>query len=478
MKHLHFRTRYRVRFFCGLLVVFSLASYSSPQNKDVWLKLERKGQGYGYDHITVEKTANGNIKYSLRQHIKTDIAGFNPQDIIQEGYYIVDPFMKPVSLDLKINFQSQELRVVGECKNDTLHITRGDNSGTFVNYAMPFDDVYFEVVVGSIIYKKKNLQKFWLKIFSPIELAVNEHWVEVTRADKTGIEALVKDRITMKYIMDARGRVKEINFLELNSRSYMTSETNARNIDYLNTADGFTLTVNSPQDFSNVFDVTQAQIQLRWKEIPFDEFKFSDNRQKAILQTKEGEEYETVLEIVKPSTPSESIELPVQGEDFLPYLEDSEFIKPSAPVIRKKLAEIQGDEEYDPHRLVQKLLLWVYQNVKAEYTAETLTGPQVLERKRGKCSEYTTLFASLSRAAGIPTRIAFGEATTGKVWVGHLWCEVWLGDWVAVDAAAGIFVRSPSHLKFIDSPTLKGTQNIRWRLVDNLSIEILNFKEE
>ena len=146
--------------------------------------------------------------------------------------------------------------------------------------------------------------------------------------------------------------------------------------------------------------------------------------------------------------------------------------------IEMKLAEIQEDEENDPPRLVQKLLLWVYQNVKAEYTAETLTGPQVLERKRGKCSEYTTLFASLARAAGIPTRIAFGEATTGTVWVGHLWCEVWLGDWVAVDAAAGIFVKSPSHLKFIDSPTLKGTQSIRWRLVDNLSIEILNFKEE
>ncbi len=477
MMFCHLRTRFRARLFCTLLALLFLVPLSFSQKRDVWLKLERKGQGYGYDHITVEKTASGNYKYNLHQHIKTDIAGFNPQDIIQEGYYIVDPFMKPVSLDLKISFQSQNLHIVGECINDTLHITRGDNSGTFINYDIPFDDVYFEVVVGNIIYRKRSLQKFWLKIFSPIELAVNEHRVEVTRADNSGIEALVKDRITMKYIMDARGRVKEIDFIELKSRSYMTNETNAKNIDYLNTADGFTLTINSPQDFSNVFEVTQAQIQLRWKEIPFNEFKFSDNRQKAILQTKDGEEYETVLEIVKPATPQENLEFPIQGEGFLPYLEDTEYIKPSAPAIRKKLAEIQ-EGEHNPYRLVQKLLLWVYDNVKAEYNAETLTGPQVLEKKRGKCSEYTSLFASLARAAGIPTRVAFGEATTGRVWVGHLWCEVWLGEWIAVDAAAGIFVRSPSHLKFTDSPTLKGTQNIRWRLVDNLSIEILNFKEE
>jgi hypothetical protein len=314
-------------------------------------------------------------------------------------------------------------------------------------------------------------------VFNPIELTVNEHHVNVTHADKTGIEALVKERITMKYIMDARGRVKEIQYVELNSRSYMTHESNAKNIDYLNTADGFTLTVNSPQDFSNVFEVTEAQVQLRWKEIPFEEFQFNDNRQKAILQNQEGDAYEAVLEIVKPTVPREDAVLPGREERFIPYLEDTEFIKPSAPVIRKKLEEIQEGEE-NPYRLAQKLLLWVYENVKVEYNAETLTGPQVLERKRGKCSEYTSLFASLSRAAGIPTRVVFGEATTGKVWVGHLWCEVWLGDWVAVDAAAGVFVNSPSHLKFIDSADLKGTQNIRWRLVDNLSIEILNFKEE
>jgi transglutaminase-like putative cysteine protease len=126
---------------------------------------------------------------------------------------------------------------------------------------------------------------------------------------------------------------------------------------------------------------------------------------------------------------------------------------------------------------VKNLLLWVYENIGTEYIAETLSGPEVLKRKRGKCVEFSTLFASLARAAGIPTRVAFGESLSGYNWVGHMWCEVWLGEWTAVDAAAGTFVESPSHIKFVHSPTVMGTQKIRWKLVDNLGIEILTFQK-
>jgi len=55
---------------------------------------------------------------------------------------------------------------------------------------------------------------------------------------------------------------------------------------------------------------------------------------------------------------------------------------------------------------------------------------------------------------------------------------VWLGEWIAVDPSFGAFVAGPSHLKFIDSPTVEGTQGVRFKLVDNLQIEILDFQEE
>ena len=57
------------------------------------------------------------------------------------------------------------------------------------------------------------------------------------------------------------------------------------------------------------------------------------------------------------------------------------------------------------------------------------------------------------------------------------WCEVWLGEWLAVDPSNGIFIVNPSHIKFTDSPSLLGHQTLWWRLVDNLRIQVLEFNQ-
>ena len=447
------------------------------QERESWLKLERKGKGYGFDHIVVERLGDRSIMYQIQEVIRTDIAGFNPQEITQDGRYVVDLDMHPVSLDFFIKFHSKKMHVKGNCINGVMYLTTIDDAGFVLNHEIPFQDVYFEVVVGNVIFRKRNENQFRLKIFNPLELKVNEFQVEVNPTDGDGIEATLKERITMKYRIDRRGRIQQIDFVELNSRSYLTNAEDARNIDYLSTSDGFTLTVKPERSFPDVNKITQAQIKVKWQEIPFEEFKFEDNRQKLLGKSNSRHDYEAVIEITQPLPPSNKIDVPVRDSEFIPFLEDTQYIKPSHPSIRKKLAEIKGDEK-DAFKLVQSILLWIYDNVKGEYIVETLTGPEVLQRRKGKCSEYATLFASLSRAAGIPTRIVFGEAVNGNRWIGHLWCEVWLGEWVAVDAAMGTFVTGPSHIKFIDSATVMGTQKIRWKLVDNLSLEILDYKEK
>jgi len=462
-----------------LLLLLSFLLFVSPvlsQTRESWQKLERNGQGYGYDHIIAENLANGNIRYEIYQTIKTDIAGYNPQDITQKGHYIVDENMKPVAFDLYIKFKTKITRVKGEHRDGTLFLTRQVNDENIRTQEIPFDDVYFEVVLGNVIFHRKDEESFKLRIFNPVEVKVNEYDVDVLPDERGGIIAKARERITMIIYIDKKGLVKQIKFVELNSRSYVTTARNARNINYLNTADGLTLTVLCKPQFPNVWDISKAQVSIKWKGIPFDQFHFTDNRQKPIEQVQDGNEYETVLEINRPRPPSNYASIPVQAEKFALFLKDSEFIKPNDPSIQKQLVEIQGDEK-DALSLVKKILLWVYENIGTEYIAETLSGPEVLKRKRGKCVEFSTLFASLARSAGIPTRVAFGEALNGKNWVGHMWCEVWLGDWIAVDAAAGILVESPSHLKFIDSPTVMGTQKIRWKLVDNLGIEILTFQK-
>ena len=177
-------------------------------------------------------------------------------------------------------------------------------------------------------------------------------------------------------------------------------------------------------------------------------------------------------------TPKELPENNAHSEfrEIRPFLGETEFIKPNHPKILIKLAEIRNSVQGGDYSLVKEILLWIYGNIKATHIVENLSGPEVLERGIGKCTEYAALFSSLTRAAEIPTKIVFGVSQINNMWTGHIWCEVWLGEWLAVDPSNGIFVLNPSHIKFTDSPDLIGHQALWWRLVDNLRVEVIEYK--
>ena len=69
--------------------------------------------------------------------------------------------------------------------------------------------------------------------------------------------------------------------------------------------------------------------------------------------------------------------------------------------------------------------------------------PTVLKRGTGSCSEYTFIFISLCRAAGLPARYAGSVVVRNKDKgiddVFHRWAEVYLPNygWIPVDVSAG-----------------------------------------
>ena len=75
--------------------------------------------------------------------------------------------------------------------------------------------------------------------------------------------------------------------------------------------------------------------------------------------------------------------------------------------------------------------------------------------------------------------ITDGDLYAGGKWMGHMWDEVYIGGrWIAVDAGYNCFVSGPTHVKFVESPTVMGTQNVRTKLVDNLILEVVDYKNE
>lgn len=460
----------------SLLIIFSISVPSGlSQARDYWLKMERKGQEFGYEHITLYQTENGLLEYRAEQHLKTDIAGLAPQDILIEANYIVNANFEPISFSLHSESRAREQRISGKLSDGQMHITVDDKEGNIRKDEISFQDTYFDIVLPDVILKREHEKAFEIKIFDPVSMRVDNVEVKITHSDADVLEASIAG--VTDYRIDRSGRINLIQIHDLDMKIYRTDAEQAQKISHLSTSDGFSLTTHSRQFFPNVLRVTSAQIEVKWKDLPFEAFHFEDNRQKVLNTSSVNGEYRAIVDVKKVFPVSKKISAPAVDKSFSRFLGDTEYIKPGDPSIQQKSAEIRGKEN-DSFSIVQRLLTWISNNIKTDIFAETLTGPEVLRIRRGKCSEYAILFASLARAAGIPTKVVLGVGNRGNQWIGHIWNEVWLGEWAAVDPTSGIFVSGPTQVKFVDSPTITGLNQVRMKLIDNLSIEILDFTEE
>jgi hypothetical protein len=107
-----------------------------------------------------------------------------------------------------------------------------------------------------------------------------------------------------------------------------------------------------------------------------------------------------------------------------------------------------------PREKVERLVPFVHGYLEDSYTAEPLTVFDILNVRKGDCTEYSMLFATMSRAAGVPTRIVSGLHYMGddvQSFGGHAWNEVVLGGhWMPVDASWDELQINATHIKIED----------------------------
>jgi transglutaminase-like putative cysteine protease len=124
------------------------------------------------------------------------------------------------------------------------------------------------------------------------------------------------------------------------------------------------------------------------------------------------------------------------------YLEDNEKFQMEHPVIQKALKEAVGDEK-NPYWMARKIFNHIIAKMYYEMTGGWNTAPTVLERGNGSCSEYTFVFISMCRAAGIPARYVGSVVVRGETAsmddVFHRWAEIYMPGygWIPVDGSRG-----------------------------------------
>ena len=452
----------------------------APRERDLWYALVDDEVRYGAHHVEVTALADGNYRYRTTARVLVDVLASQEQEITVEGEYVVTPALRPVSMRVESRQLSGAATVTGRTNGDVLELSF-DRAGVLRESTValdPSETVLFSVSVeGWLGGLDAARERATAKVVDELTCEVDTVVATRLRRDATGSEWRLeygRGYGERTLTLDERGVL--VRWSEGPQATFVRcTEDEARELEYLRLGGRDTLVFPLDREIRTPHRLEELVVRLTWRDVPFDEFRLEDARQRILERTETGEERSVLLSITAPPALEGAATIPVDDPELAPYLAETDYVKPTDPEVLAAAREATAGTT-NAAEAVAALSRWVFDHVEGELIAETLTGPEVLACGRGKCSEYATLFASMARAIGIPTRVALGERMVAGSWMGHMWNEVWIGRWVTVDASADEVGRSLLLLKLVHSDTVGGTQPLRWALPESLSISIEDFR--
>ena len=153
------------------------------------------------------------------------------------------------------------------------------------------------------------------------------------------------------------------------------------------------------------------------------------------------------------------------------FLDAEPLLEVNNPKISALAKRLRGSDT-DPRIVAERINRWVYDSLHKTITIGVPSALATLEARRGDCNEHTQLAVALSRAAGIPARVAAGLAYVDGKFYYHAWPEIWLERWVAVDPTFGQFPADAAHLRLTVGGL--GRQAELLRLMGPLDIDVVS----
>jgi len=158
------------------------------------------------------------------------------------------------------------------------------------------------------------------------------------------------------------------------------------------------------------------------------------------------------------------------------FLGSNGIIQCNNPRIIELSREVTKNDATQQDR-VDRLNNWVYNYLTKKPVVSLSSALEILDAKQGDCSEHTTLFTSLSRSMGIPTKIHIGLVYLQGRFLYHAWPVVYLdGNWIAVDPTLGQTVADATHITLLEGDFNNLNELIP--LLGRLTIQIIEQKYE
>lgn len=448
--------------------------------QDRWYELTSRGTRFGSVHAQVEPLASGEIRIRSKTRARIDLLG-QRQEMAEELECVTDADLNPVSCRYESTGMAGAATVTGRAEGQEFRLVlkRGElelerrillRDGTIFAACLPLWLSRQPAPIESAECATIDTPTWFPQLTKAKRLksdGANARW-EV--AFENGTDGGV-------WTIDPGGSLLRADMKSPN-RELRRAAAKIEDLEYLTFTGSELLMFPLDRDVHFPERLKSLTVRLRWRDVPLEDLQLEDIRQHMISHTQSDGHHEALLQLEPPGAIEGDVSIPVSDPQFSTSLAESVYLRPHDPSIAEQARKWAGDST-TAHSAVLKLSEHVSKYLEGgSLIAETLSGTEVLACKQGKCSEFSTLLASLARSLGVPARLALGMRIAGGRWVGHMWCEVWIGRWVPVDATVNEVGGSPALLKLTHSDTVAGTQPARWALADSLEISIQDVQSD
>lgn len=317
-----------------------------------------------------------------------------------------------------------------ELKAPTPHPWGLTSDGTYLYVSDRYkDEIYMMTTDGTVVNAFDAPGKYTCDLAFDGEYLWNVDYqkdriYQIKIRDKELLSRTDEKRQRMQFIFEARNfgpdSVKTLNI-------YLAVPVNMNNQEILSEP------VFNPEPTDIIID--------RWGQkvahYRFNDLAVSETRE--VSMTVEAALYKTNY-FIFPDKVGKLSDIP--KDTLVKYLVDDSKYSMHDPIIQDGVKKAVGNET-NPYWIARKIFNYVIDRVEYELAGGWNLAPTVLDRGTGSCSEYSFVYISMCRAAGLPTRYVGSVAVRGDdaSWddVFHRWVEVFLPGygWIPVDPSGG-----------------------------------------
>lgn len=469
--------------FCSNVHGQSVDESSETPGREIWHAYTEGGVTYGWRHTAVTTLPDGNLRYTVEERVLLEFFG-QQQELRSASTYLVTAELEPVAIELEVRRLSGTVHLSGQRRGGSFQLKRESNGIARTATIGARQAAIFRCCLPDWMARHSEQSKLLTNVINEETLQL-----DVATCIRNDSPASTQDVWSVRvsqgtfeskamFAFEDERLIKE-EFTAPRRTLAVTTEVAASDIMHLKIQPRSLLMLPLNKSIERTDQLKSMLVRVRWKDVPLEMFQFNDARQKVLSHRQDRRQHEVLVEVAVTGDIASSRKqtlLSIDDDQFKPFLTDSAYIRPSDSEIRDAAKRWTADQ-HTGGEMVRALSTAVSTHLDGgAMIAETLAGPEVLKCRKGKCTEYSTLFASVARAKRIPVRLALGLRMTNGHWVGHMWNEAWIGKWVSVDASVNEIGKSPALLKLTHSDTVLGTQNLRWAVTDSLDVSVLDFE--